>query len=102
MATKTRKKKTPPSKRPRQEVLPEMKIEVPDIENAAGKYLDVMHERMELTRQETTRKQELFELMKQHKLNDYEFGNYIVRLVKDTVERVEVAKKKEPKKEDRP
>ena len=46
---------------------------IPEIENAAGRYVEARDERMGLTETEVKRREELEEVMQKHKLTEYAY-----------------------------
>lgn len=68
---------------------------IPEIDEAASRYVGIRDERMRLTEEETTKKDMLLELMKKHKLKVYDFDGFQVFLVPGDVT-VKVKRKKQP------
>jgi hypothetical protein len=65
------------------------------IENAAEAYVEARDARMQMGTQEQERKERLAALMKEHKLETYEYDGKVVAFETETT--VKVKKKKQPK-----
>lgn len=94
-ASKKSSKKT--NKRATQKKLPGMEdTALKDLEKQARAYVDVRDERMELSRQESTLKESLLNLMKKHKKTVYRHADLEIRIVpvEETV-KVKILKEKD-------
>lgn len=102
MAKTKKPRGRPKTKRPRQEVLPEMAAsQIHAIENAADDYVDVRDNRMGWTQKEIAAKQSLMTLMKEHHLKSYLTANeQEVVYTQAEKEDVKVRSKKDNKKAD--
>jgi hypothetical protein len=83
------------SKKPRQARLPEMEDpEIEELETAAEEYATTRDKRMMLTIDETSLKEELLALMKQHKKTTYVHDGFDIRVIVEA-EKIRVRIKKD-------
>lgn len=79
----------------RQILLPEMEADrLRDVEEAADDYVEVRDTRMAWTKKEIAASQRLMEVMKEHKLTNYDAADYVVRIDVSATEKVKVKAKK--------
>lgn len=83
--------------RPKAVPLPGMEERgIPEIHAAALNYVEIRDERMELTEKEVTLKANLLVLMKQHKLQNYNYAGVEVSIDQKPAEEVIKVKVKQP------
>ncbi len=90
------KKRGRPAKtrRPRQPKLPAMEdVSYPDIDEAAGEYVDARDNRMAMLKDEVEKGTQLLQKMREHNLNSYSYDGQIVTVVNQT--KVKVQRPKE-------
>jgi hypothetical protein len=81
-------------RRPRQGHLPEMEPpSIPELDDVIEEYVKLRDKRMRVEGPEREKKQELHDLMKQHKLERYEYDGREV--IFDVTEKIKVCKIKE-------
>jgi hypothetical protein len=85
----------PKKRRPRQRrLLDELEPGgIKEIDDAAEEYVEVRDRRMALTTEEAKRKETLMNLMKKHKLTDYEYDSKTVEYIASSKENVKVKTK---------
>ena len=94
---KDRTKPREPRRRPKQETLPGIELNVPEIDEAAAEYVMFRDARMANLVKEQAAGGKLLELMHQHKLKVYQYDGKDVLL--EEIEKVRVRKKKAAKEE---
>lgn len=101
MAKKSAKKKSAAVKQDRKKSAKQTMIKgteppsISEIDKVARSYMDVRDERMSLTEEEVEQKNKLAELMRKHKLDKYEFDNFVVTRTHSETDNVKVRTKKE-------
>jgi hypothetical protein len=82
-------------KKPRQARLPQMEDpQIEELEGSAENYADIRDQRMELTKEETSLKDELLTLMKKHGKTSYVHDGYDIKVIVES-EKLKVRIKKE-------